>query len=161
MNNRLSLRFVASALVVALAATLSLPLVAQESAAPITDLEVLRALKADPRTAREVDLGDGLHALVFDLPRSGEFFVQARPLDPETAANPYALSLHCIGGCDLDPVAPGHVRASVSGLDANEGVTVWATLGAPLSTVPTLPAPPACGGEATARAAGGAWVGDG
>ena len=47
-----------------------------------------------------------------------------------------------IGGCDLEPVAPGHVRATVSGLDANEGVTVWATLGVPLESTPALPALP-------------------
>lgn len=47
-----------------------------------------------------------------------------------------------IGGCDLELVAPGHARASVSGLGANEGVTVWATLGAPLGDPPTLPALP-------------------
>ncbi|MEM7286827.1 MAG: DUF2207 domain-containing protein, partial [Actinomycetota bacterium] len=45
-----------------------------------------------------------------------------------------------IGGCDLELVAPGHARASVSGLGANEGVTVWATLGGPLTQVP-VPAP--------------------
>ena len=44
-----------------------------------------------------------------------------------------------IGGCDLELLAPGHARASVSGLGANEGVTVWATLGATLADVPTLP----------------------
>ena len=48
---------------------------------------------------QRVEEGD---ALVFDLPRSGEFFVQARPVDPETASNPYALSLRCIDGCDLE-----------------------------------------------------------
>ncbi len=47
-----------------------------------------------------------------------------------------------VGGCTLEEVAPGHVRVSVSGLSTGHGVTVLATLGAPVATVPAFPALP-------------------
>lgn len=45
-------------------------------------------------------------------------------------------------GCDLRRVEPGHVVATVEGLDAGEGVSIEGRAGAPLGAPPAPPAPP-------------------
>jgi Predicted membrane protein (DUF2207) len=46
-------------------------------------------------------------------------------------------------GCPVSQPEPGHLVATVDGLDAGEGVTLYATAGARLAAAPALPAPPA------------------
>jgi len=46
-------------------------------------------------------------------------------------------------GCPVSQPEPGHLVAAVDGLDAGEGVTLYATAGARLAAAPALPAPPA------------------
>jgi Predicted membrane protein (DUF2207) len=45
--------------------------------------------------------------------------------------------------CRVDQPEPGHLVATVDGLDDGEGVTVFATAGTRLAAAPALPAPPA------------------
>ena len=46
------------------------------------------------------------------------------------------------GGCELVQFQPGHLAVTVTSLDANEGVTIQATRGAPIASAPALPVPP-------------------
>lgn len=89
------------------------------------------------------------------------------------------------GGCEVRQVEPGRLEVDVSGLDAHEGVTIYASAATPIETAPALPdfAPPVpddspgvatpflvallaalLGGAAAslyARRAGAEWVGGG
>jgi hypothetical protein len=47
------------------------------------------------------------------------------------------------GGCDVTEVAPGHLVATVTGLDAGEGVSIEARTGSDLASPPAAPDPPA------------------
>ncbi|MDH3753801.1 MAG: DUF2207 domain-containing protein [Acidimicrobiia bacterium] len=47
-----------------------------------------------------------------------------------------------VGGCDVIQVSPGHLLVDVSGLGAGDGVTVFASRGAPLATLPRAPTVP-------------------
>jgi hypothetical protein len=65
-------------------------------------------------------------------------------------AAPYRLQdARCVQGatgsgepCRVAQPEPGHLVATVEGLDAGEGVTLYATAGARLPAAPALPAPP-------------------
>ena len=65
-------------------------------------------------------------------------------------AAPYRLErVTCFHGdagsaapCRVDQPEPGHLVATVEGLDAGEGVTVYASAGTGLPAAPALPAPP-------------------
>jgi hypothetical protein len=65
-------------------------------------------------------------------------------------AAPYRLEdARCVQGatgsaepCRVAQPEPGHLVATVEGLDAGEGVTLYATAGARLPAAPALPAPP-------------------
>ena len=64
---------------------------------------------------------------------------------------PYRLEgARCVRGatgsqepCRVDQPEPGHLVATVDGLDAGQGVTLYATAGSRLAAAPALPAPPA------------------
>lgn len=56
------------------------------------------------------------------------------------------------GGCTVTQVAPGHLLVRLDALDAGNGVTIGADLGAPLAVAPTAPAAPT--GRATDPGAG-------
>ncbi len=43
------------------------------------------------------------------------------------------------GGCTVTQPEPGHLVVEAEGFDAGEGLTIYATLGAPLEAAPTLP----------------------
>ncbi len=66
-------------------------------------------------------------------------------------AAPYRLEgVTCLHGdagsaapCRVDQPEPGHLVATVEGLDAGEGVTLYASAGTRLPAAPALPAPPA------------------
>jgi hypothetical protein len=46
------------------------------------------------------------------------------------------------GGCSAEQVEPGHIVVEASGLDPQEGISIFATAGAALATSPSAPAPP-------------------
>jgi Predicted membrane protein (DUF2207) len=46
------------------------------------------------------------------------------------------------GGCEVREVAPGHLAATVDGLDSGEGVSIEARTGSDLASPPAPPAPP-------------------
>jgi hypothetical protein len=47
------------------------------------------------------------------------------------------------GGCEIREVAPGHLVATVEGLDSGEGVSIEARTGSDLASPPVAPEPPA------------------
>jgi len=76
---------------------------AQASTAPQDPVTFARMLKADPRTAREIDLGDGLAGLAFAIPRGNDAQMTApRGAAGRKTAFPYiaytSISKPSIGG---------------------------------------------------------------